>query len=232
MSQREKTAGILGGMGPAATVDFLARVVELTPAEKDQDHIRLIVDQNPKVPNRQSAILGDGENPAPALLAMARGLQAAGADFLVIPCNSAYAFADAIHGAVDIPLISIVDVAVEAAAGHGVSAVGVLATDGCLASGIYQQALEGAGLRAVLPDDGQVGTLMTLIGRIKAGDTSAAIVSGMQALAAGLAGRGAEVIISGCTEIPLVLGQNAVDVPLISSTDELARRTIELVREM
>jgi aspartate racemase len=101
------TAGVLGGMGPDATVDFMAKVIAATSAETDQDHARMLVDHNPKVPNRQAALLANGEDPGPAMAAMAKGLQDAGADFLVMPCNTAHAFARDIRDAVSIPLISI-----------------------------------------------------------------------------------------------------------------------------
>ncbi len=89
MTDASRTVGVLGGMGPDATVDFMAKVIALTPATKDQDHIRMIIDHNPKVPNRQTAILDNGEDPGPDLAATATRLDTAGADFLVIPCNTA-----------------------------------------------------------------------------------------------------------------------------------------------
>ena len=106
MSGSQKTVGVLGGMGPDATVDFMARVIALTEADRDQDHVRMLIDHNPHVPNRQKAILAEGEDPGPVLAEMAARLEANGADFLVIPCNTAYAFEDAILAATSIPLIS------------------------------------------------------------------------------------------------------------------------------
>lgn len=219
-----KIVGVLGGMGPDATADFMSRVIRATPAEKDQDHLRMLVDNNPHVPNRQEALLRGGEDPGPTLAAMARGLEAAGADFLVMPCNTAHAFVHAITEAVDIPLVSIIDATVGACGDAGM--IGVLATDGCIASGVFQEALADRGRVAVLPDDVEMDALMSLIRRIKAGDTDADIVAGMRAIAEALAVRGAEVIVAGCTEIPLVLDQGMLDVPLVSSTDALARATV------
>ena len=223
-----KTVGVLGGMGPDATADLMSRVIRATPAEKDQDHLRMLVDNNPHVPNRQEALLRGGEDPGPALASMARGLAAAGADFLVMPCNTAHAFADAITAAVDIPLVSIIDVTVEACG--DATAIGVLATDGCITSGEFQAALAGRGKQAVLPDEAETRTLMSLITRIKAGDTGAEVADGMRDLAGALVARGAELIIAGCTEIPLVLDADRVDVPLVSSTDALARATVAMAR--
>jgi len=223
-----KIVGVLGGMGPDATVDFMSKVIAATSAEKDQDHLRMLVDNNPHVPNRQEALLGDGEDPGPALAAMARGLETAGAEFLVMPCNTAHAFSDAIIEAVDIPLVSIIDVTVDACA--GAKTVGVLATDGCVASGVFQDALASRGLRSVLPDAREMQELMRLITRIKAGDRGSDVGAGMRALAAALVARGADAIIAGCTEIPLVLTPATLDVPLVSSTDALAEATVAIAR--
>jgi aspartate racemase len=227
MSKTDRIAGVMGGLGPEATVDFMARVLALTPAVKDQDHIHLLVDQNPKVPNRQDAILRGSRNPAPALAAMARRLEAAGAEFIVMPCNAAHAFQGDIEAAIDIPFVSIVDVTVEAVSEEG-SKVGLMATPAGIAAGTYQAAF-GDGELLVF-DDNEREDFMALVYAIKAGDDGRRIVLGMRKLAEALVARGAEVLIAGCTEIPLVLSADDVDVPLVSSTDELARRTIELAR--
>lgn len=228
MSETERIAGVLGGMGPEATVDFMAKVIAFTDARRDQDHVHLLVDHNPKVPNRQDAILGGGADPGPALADMAGRLEAAGAEFLVIPCNTAYVFEDAIVAAVGIPLISIITESVAAAAKGGARAIGVLATDGCLRAGVYQRGIEAAGLKAVLPSDGELDDAMALIRQIKAGEYGKETTASMAGLAAALVARGADAIIAGCTEIPLVLGREDVSVPLVSSTDALARKTVRL----
>src|SRR5262249_33936432 len=108
-----RAIGILGGMGPAATVDLMARILAATPASGDAGHLRLLIDCNPAVPDRNRAIAGEGPSPAPALAAMARGLEAQGADMLAIACNSAHAWADEIRAATGIPLISMIDATVE-----------------------------------------------------------------------------------------------------------------------
>ncbi len=188
----------------------------------------MIVDQNPKVPNRQDAILADGEDPGPVMAEMAQRLETDGADFLVVPCNSAFGFASAVAGAVSIPLVSIVDVTVEAC--DGFSTVGLLATDGCLQSHVYQDAFAAAGIAAELPGKDELAELMALLNGIKGGYRGERVARGMAALAAALVSRGAEAIIAGCTEIPLVLDENSIDVPLISSTDVLAARTVAIAR--
>jgi aspartate racemase len=204
----------------------------MTPAQNDQDHIRMIVDHNPKVPNRQAAILDGGEDPAAELVEMVRRLEKAGADFLVMVCNSAHAFLEPLRDATSLPFISIIDVTIGEIKEKYPEArhAGVLATDGLLAAGMYQEALIAAGLVPVLPDDEDLARLMTLIGRIKAGDKSREVAQEMGALAELLASAGAEVIIAGCTEIPLVLDAARNTVPVVASTDVLARKTIALAR--
>lgn len=227
-----KTVGVLGGMGPDATVDFMAKVIALTPAETDQDHIHMLIDHNPLVPMRQDHILGAGEDPGPALAQMAKRLEQAGADFLVIPCNTAQAYEQDILDAVSIPLVSIIEETI-AAIGEvapGAKAVGVLATDGCLHAEMYQRAMANNDLIPVLPDSEELGQLMTLVFGVKAGATDNSERQSMCDLANALVARGAEAIIAGCTEIPLLLEQSMLDVPLISSTDVLAEKTVQLAK--
>jgi len=232
MSPASRVVGVLGGMGPDATVDFMAKVIALTPADKDQDHIHMLIDHNPTVPNRQTAILAGGEDPGPVLAQMAKRLEAAGADMLVIPCNTAYVFASSVKEAVDIPLISIIDVTIDAILQHDSSIrnVGILATDGCLQAGVYQDALQKRSLTPVLPDGDELAELMALINGIKAGDKSATIAAKMRDRANALVSRGAEAIVAGCTEIPLVMDASMLGVLLVSSTDALAAETVRRAR--
>lgn len=219
-----KVVGVMGGMGPAATVDFMSKVIALTPATKDQDHIRMIVDNNPGVPDRQVALTGNGDEPGPILVKMARGLERAGADFLVMPCNTAHAWADDIRGAVSIPLVSIID---ESIAACGVfETIGLLSTAGCLESKVYQDGLMAAGKQLVLPDDKELAEIMALVYRVKGGDVSEEVVERMADIANAFARRGAETIIAACTEIPLVLDATRIDVPVVLSTDVLAVATV------
>ncbi len=222
------TAGVLGGMGPDATVGFMARLLELTPADTDQDHIPLLVDQNPRVPSRHEAIVNGGPSPAPTLVAMAQRLQQAGADFLVMPCNTVFAFADAVREAVDIPLISIVEATLDQCRDH--AAVGLMATQACLHAGVYQRACAALDRALSLPTDDEIETFMTLLAAIKRGDKGQDVSERMAGLANALADRGATAVIMGCTEIPLVLNQDQVTVPLVSSTDALARETVAIAR--
>lgn len=224
-----RVIGVLGGMGPAATIDFMAEVLRLTGARREQDNVRLIVDSNPTLPDRHAAIAGSGPSPGPALAEMARGLQRAGAEALVMPCNTAHAFADEIRAATPLPFIDMIAATVETvAAAHPLCRrVGVLAAAGCLDARLYETALTGAGLDALTPRGEQRTRFMELVWKIKAGDVGAEVRDCMASVAVELVAGGAEVLIAGCTEVPLVLGADDLDAPLISSTEVLARRTID-----
>ena len=232
MSGRTKVVGVLGGMGPAATLDFFARVLALTPAKTDQDHIRLIIDSNAQVPNRNAAIAGTGPSPAPVLAEMARGLKRAGAELLVMPCNAAHAFLDDVANATDLPVISIIGVTVQEPlrGATGVKRIGLLAADGCINAGLYQRAFAAQGVDVVLPDADLRARFMDALTRIKQGDVGDAVKVDMRTVANALIANGAEAIIAGCTEVPLVLSDGDVAVPLISSTDCLAAATIAAAR--
>lgn len=230
MGAGQLTVGVLGGMGPEATVDFMAKVIALTRAERDQDHVRMLVEHNPKVPNRQAAIASGDPSVGRVLADMAQRLETAGADFLVMPCNSAHAFADAIREATSVPFVSMIDETV-AEVGRVLPAarrVGLLQTDGLQQAGLYEAALARAGYVPVRLPEAELARLMRFIHRIKAGDKHREVARGVAASAAALEVDGAEVILAACTEIPLVLRSADVRVPLIASTDALARRAVEL----
>jgi aspartate racemase len=230
MTTAGKTVGVLGGLGPEATVDFMARVVATTEASCDQDHIRMLVDHNPGVPNRHEAIAGNTPSVGPQLADMARGLEHAGADFLVMVCNTAHAYSDDIRAAVSIPFVSIIDVTIAALANQSMRSVGIMAADGCLRAGLYQNALSQAGYDAITWSESELQQFMALVYRIKAGEKDDEIASGINRLATSLAFNGAEVLISGCTEIPLFMNADQAPAPLLSSTDLLVQHTIKLAK--
>lgn len=227
-----KTIGVLGGMGPEATLDFFAKVLEHDRAACDQEHLRLLIDNNPAVPNRNEAVAGTGPSPGPVLAAMARGLERSGADFLVMVCNAAHAFEDDITAATGLPFVSIVAETVRATLARipGVKTVGVLASSGCLDVGLYQQAFAPHGVRTLIPEGRTRRIFMDLLYRIKAGDKGDEVRFGMLELATELVGQGAEAIVASCTEVPLVLFENDLNVPLVNSTDALVAAAIAYAR--
>lgn len=225
-----KAIGILGGMGPAATVDLFDKLVRATNAPTDQDHLRILIDNNPRIPNRNEAIAGRGPSPVPALIAGAQGLEREGADFILISCNTAHFFAADIQAAISIPILNMIEATVEAAKARGATRVGVLAGTGCIEARLYQDGLTRAGIEPLTHDAEEQARMMALIYRIKGGDLSEASRVEARALAQTLVARGAEAIIAGCTEAPLVLFQNDIRVPLLNSTDILIDRAIAFAR--
>lgn len=214
------TLGVLGGMGPAATLEFLARVQAYTPAEKDQDHLRVIVDINPKAPDRNVP----GTNAGAVLAEMAGALAGAGAQVLAMPCNTAHAHADLIQRASGLPLIDMIDLGAEAASQSGAMRVGVLGTKGALK--LYREYLAARAMGLVLlPPDRQEAFMVTLY-RIKSGDLGDDVKREMQGHAEELRKLGAEILIAGCTEVPLVLDDDDVVLELIDPGDLLARRAV------
>jgi aspartate racemase len=226
------TVGVLGGMGPAATLDFFAKVIEATAAEGDQDHIRLVIDSNPGVPNRNEAVAGVGPSPGPVLADMARGLELAGADFLVMVCNAAHAWQAEIEAATLLPFVSLIaeTVALVRRKHLNVKRVGVLAASGCLDAQLYQQAFANAGVEVLVPESAFREWFMEVLYRIKAGEATRDTREEMRAISEDLTRRGAELVIAGCTEVPLVLSAHDIQVPLINSTDVLVERTLAYAR--
>lgn len=229
-SGTRRTAGVLGGMGPDATVDFMAKVIALTDSGRDQDHVHMLVDHDPTVPNRQEAIRSGNDDVTPKLTEMAGRLEAAGADFLVMVCNTAHVFLDGVYKHARIPLISIIDESVREIdiVCPGAKTVGIMATDGCIETGIYQDAVNASGRVAIVPDADNMKTLMKMIGAIKAGKQDEEVKAGMEVVASALVNDGADVLIAGCTEIPIVFDGAGFSVPVIASTNVLAQRTVEL----
>ena len=217
-----RVLGVLGGMGPAATLDFLGKLQALTPVERDEDHIRVIVDINPQVPDRNDPFA----RPGPVLAEMAGGLQGAGAQVLAIACDTAHVHADLISRASGLPLVDMIETASRAARDSGARRAGVLGARDAVR--LYHEYIAAQGMGLVtLPRDDQA-RFMDLVGQIKAGDLGAAVREGMRQLAEVLVREGAEAVIAGCTEVPLVLDPGDVRAPLIDAGEELARRCVSV----
>lgn len=225
--QAPGVVGVLGGMGPAATLDFLRKMLEATPAQRDQDHVPVVVSSIPQVPDRSAAYRGEGASPLAAMVASAQRLVAAGAGLVVVPCNTAHLWFDAVQAAVGLPMLHLVDAAL-AEAGEQVGAgarIGLLATDATLASGLYVNRA-GAQVQWMLPTAVEViERVMPGIAAVKAGDAARGTAA-LQAAAEALVRRGAQALVLGCTEIPLALRPEHAAVPLIDATAALARRAV------
>ncbi|MER3455435.1 MAG: aspartate racemase [candidate division GAL15 bacterium] len=219
-----RTVGVLGGMGPRATVDFLQKLIERTPARRDQDHLRVVVDNNPQIPDRSQHILAGGEDPTPALVATAQNLERAGADFLVIPCNTAHHFLDRIRAAVRIPVLDITEAVADRAAAF--SAVGLLATRATVVASLYQKALAKHGCRVLVPSPRRQEQVDRAIYAVKAGDLGPRVRAWVREAAEELISGGAQALVLGCTEIPLVVDPEEWGVPVLDSTALLAEAAV------
>ncbi|MBA3061777.1 MAG: amino acid racemase [Atribacteria sp.] len=228
----EKIIGILGGMGPEATIDLFYKIIKFTPAEKDQDHLRIIIDNNPKIPDRTAAILGKGEDPLPALQETAQNLEKAGADFIVIPCNTAHYFLSSIQESVNIPVLNIIEETAKETKKRipQIKKVGLLASIGVYKSGIYHQYFKKFNIEVISPQEKDKEEIMRVIYTIKAGDLSKRVKKNILKTTQKLIDKGAEAIIAGCTEIPLILKEGDVSVPLIDPTQILARIAVQKAR--
>ncbi|MFC5373096.1 aspartate/glutamate racemase family protein [Brevundimonas faecalis] len=214
-----KVLGVLGGMGPAATLAFLERLQALTPAATDQDHIHVIADINAKIPNRHEQPEAAGRT----LGEMAARLRQAGAQVLAMPCNTAHAHAGAVRAA-GLPFIDMPVETARAATATGARRIGVLATPG--GEALYVQALAAEGAEAVRLSEADRARFMAVVFGVKGGDTGPEQKAAMRDLAAALVAAGAEGVIAGCTEVPLLLTAEAVAVPLTDSTEVLARACV------
>jgi aspartate racemase len=224
-----RVLGVLGGMGPLASAQFMLRLTLLTPAARDQDHIPTLLWSDPRVPDRTAARLGGGADPLPALLRGIHGLQAAGAGAIAIPCNTAHGWFDAMQAATPLPLLHIVDAAEAELARLGIrpGPIGLMGTAATLAMGLYQGRLEPRGWRCLLPDDAaMVGRVTPAIAAVKANRLAEAHAP-LAEVARGLMARGATAVVLGCTEIPLGIAAGpALPFPICDTIDALARAAV------
>ena len=231
MTAPGRIVGILGGMGPAATVDLFERIVKATPARTDQDHLHILIENNPAVPDRTAAILEGGPDPLPLLRAGVQKLTAQGADLIAIPCNTAHHYLPQLWPAVSCQVLDMIgETATAIRERHGTTAtVGILATAGTLGSGLYQKALAEAGIPFLVPDKAGLALLMQAIygpTGIKAAGPGPESRSMLQQVCRDLAFQGAEVLLLGCTELPLVLQDGDVPWPLAASNQVLAEAVV------
>jgi len=228
----EKIVGILGGMGPEATIDLFTKIVKGTKARKDQDHLRILIDNNPKVPDRTLAIEGKGRSPLPQLVRSAKVLQRAGADFIVIPCVTAHHYHEPLQKKIKIPILHLVELTIRHIRTRlkGVTKVGLLATTGTIRTGLFQTFFSHTGIQLLVPaSEIQKNYVMKAIyGKdgIKAIGMSENSKRLIRRASERLIHQGAQAIIAGCTEIPLVLKEGDLPIPVIDPISILAKAAI------
>jgi aspartate racemase len=225
----DRIIGILGGMGPEATADLFREITRATPAEVDQDHVRVLIYSNPKIPDRTRAILGNGEDPLPALVASAKVLEKAGAGIIAVPCNAAHFFLSQVQAEVRVPILNMILETFRTlrASLPGIRSIGLLAATGTIRSGVYSTVLAAEGVDTIAPDAEDQSRVHGAILQIKSGKHDHAISVTLHSVGARLIAAGAEAVILGCTEIPIAFNPNAVDYLSLNPTRVLAHAAVD-----
>lgn len=229
----EKIVGIIGGMGPEATVDLMRRVIEMTPVEDDADHIRMLIDNNPKVPSRIKALIeGTGESPAPCMAEMARGLVRQGADFLVIPCNTAHYYYDEVAAAVSAPIINLIELTAQTVHVQqpGIHKIGLLASSALRMIELYEPWFRTLGIEILYPEESDQVQLMQLIRDVKAGRSTDAQIVAYNSTAKNLEAQGAQCLVVACTELSVLDDKLQSALPIYDASNLLAAEIVRLAR--
>jgi len=228
----KKIIGVLGGMGPEATAAFFELIIKNTRAAKDQDHVPVLIWNDPRIPPRTDAILNSGPSPLPRLREGAKRLAAAGADFLVVPCMTAHHFFSEIASSSPVPLVNLIEETLRYAlkVHPKMKRAGLVASTGTIKSALFKKAFSKAGIKILAPPGPDQDLVMTAIfgpKGVKAGFTSGYPRELIIAVVHRLIERGAEAIIAGCTEIPLILRDDDIPVPLLEPMRIGAQACIE-----
>lgn len=228
--QHYKTIGIIGGMGPLATVDIMTKIIRCTDAASDQEHIPLLVYSNTAIPDRTAAIVSGGKDPLPEMRKAAETLEKAGADILVMACNTAHYFYERICETLSVPFLHMPQETAAHATRSGIKRAALLATDGTVAAGIYDHAFERADLELIKPNAKEQALVMDVSYGFKAGrEESPKAIDAMQKALDRLAQEGAEAFILGCTELPLIFEKYPLRTrALLDPTEITARRAVVL----
>lgn len=225
----EKVLGVLGGMGPEATVDFFKKVVALTTANIDQEHLRIIIDNNPKIPDRTKAILTKSQTLVPVLIATARNLEKLGVDFIAIPCNTVHYFYDDLIKEITVPVLHMIREVAKAvkSTNSKYEKVGLLATTGTVTANLYQREFQKVRIEVIVPTPKVQTDVMDAIQEIKAGHDKNLAKKVLIKVARQLLEQKAQALILGCTDIPLVIRQQDFTVPVFDSNQILAEAAVK-----
>ena len=227
----EKIVGILGGMGPEATVLVFQKILQHTPAAKDQEHLRILIDNNPKIPERLPAIMGNGPDPVPMMVLSAEALARAGADFIIIPCVTAHYFLRQLREKAALPILSMLDeaAAVVRSSQSGIRKIGLLAAEGTMKAGIFRERFDQDGVETIIPEGEDRLEAQNLIFKIKDTRTKhnrKEIASRFGEIGERLIRGGAEAILVGCTEISVAVDPESFSVSGYDALDILAKAAI------
>lgn len=220
--------GILGGMGPAATADMFQKFIKLTPAHCDQEHIPLLISSIPDIPDRTKCILHGGEDPESVMEKYVHGLENAGATCIIMACNTAHYWFDHLKAKSQVDMLSIIDATIDEVIATGKQKIGLLATDATIATDLYKKRIEEQGLTFIRPNEESQKKVMESIYLLKSGETEHSIEL-MSRQRDELIKQGAEIIILGCTEVPIILAKDVENQPhlYVDSTLALVRSAIK-----
>lgn len=218
--------GIIGGLGPMATAYFMELLVKMTKADRDQDHLEMIIYNSPGIPDRTAYILGRSkENPLPQIISLGQRLKEQHAECVAIPCITAHYFHQEIQEGIGLPVIHAIRDTAQMLKDAGIKRVGIMATDGTISSKIFQTEIEQANMQAVLPDDQTQAAVMSLIyDDVKAGrepdmDKFAIVKDYLKT-------QGAQVIVLGCTELSVIKKDYNLGNGFIDAMEVLSRSAI------
>lgn len=223
-----KTVGIIGGMGPEATLDLFSKIIRNTPAQKDQDHLHIIIDNYPAIPDRTAYVIGEGKDPAPFLIESAKRLAKSNVDIMCMPCNTAHYFLKTICKEIKTPFVSIIESTFRTVklVAPNTKKIGLLATKGTLQGRVYHNIFEQFGMEFIDIPESVRNDVMQAIYSVKAGEGNKNIDLLKNAINY-LEDAGADVIIGGCTEIPLLFPYCTSEIPLIDPTLALAEAVVD-----
>lgn len=221
-----KKIGIVGGMGPMATVYLFRKIVENTESPDDQGHIRIFIDNCPQIPDRTQAISRGDHTPAQMILSCAKGLVRQGADLILMPCNTAHHFYEEVQKDLSVELVNMIDETSKALVQQNIRTAGLLATTGTVNTNLYQKYCEKRGIRILLPDrEGQDAVMDFIYSGVKASNWTYD-VKALRRTAEQLLERGASTLILGCTEIPVGFQMFRLDLPGVDTLEVLARAAV------
>jgi aspartate racemase len=225
----ERVIGILGGMGPEATLDLYRYIISLTPANKDQDHLKVLIYSNPRIPDRTEAIVGTGESPLPYLIGSAKLLQKAGAGIIAMPCNTAHHFLPEIQKNVKVPILDMIEETSRELCSHfpKVKTAGLLASVGTVRSGVYHRAMSEVDVEVLIPDEVDQQRIQMAILKVKAGAHDKSTQAIFESAGLRLVAAGARALILGCTEVPLAFDADGLDCPSLNATRILAQAAVD-----
>ncbi len=224
-----KRAGIIGGMGPEATVDLFRKIIRNTPAASDQEHIPIVIDNYPQIPDRTAYLKGRGPSPLPFLFESVERLERAGADFLCMPCNTAHYFIDELRSKASVPFISMIEAVLDEFKSRGSTGgkIGLLATDGTLIGRVYHRVFESAGIEIYDFDAETQALTMRAIYLLKAGKLEEAVET-LKGVIKRAIDAGYSFLIAGCTEVPVLLAHlgDFRQIQIVDATEVLSRRVV------